>query len=212
MGYEITPKPEEKPAEPVEEKPVEPVVEDKSTGYNDDPEEKKPVVEDKKPEEKKPDEGEKTPEEVRATEINESLGDRADKESIAKFAIENNMTKEQVTAYVTMRDAEEAQWDADEKAAVQAKRSAWKKELLDDPSFGGDNFDINVDKVDKVLNNLMPNTKKVLTERGDMLPPYIMRDLLEVSKALNPTTTLVNGDPSKPVAKEEGNFLDSMYT
>ncbi len=212
FGYEV--KAEEKVVEEkVEEKKVEePVVEDKTTGYSDDPEKKvEPKVEEKV-EEKKPVEGEKTAEELRITEINDTLGDRDDKESIAKFAVENNMTKDQVTAYMTMRDAEDAQWDADDKAAAQAQRSAWKKELLDDPTFGGDNFDINVDKVDKVLNNLMPNTKKVLTERGNMLPPYIMRDLLEVSKALNPTTTLVNGDPSEPVAKEEGNFLDSMYT
>jgi hypothetical protein len=43
------------------------------------------------------------------------------------------------------------------------------------------------------------------------LPPYIMRDFLSLAKALNPTTKLVTGEPSE-VKKEEGNFLDDMYS
>ena len=41
---------------------------------------------------------------------------------------------------------------------------------MTDPEFGGENFDKNVDRVEKVLEKYMPNMKKVLTERGSMLP------------------------------------------
>jgi len=44
-----------------------------------------------------------------------------------------------------------------------------------------------------------------------MLPPYIMRDLLALDKVLNPKTKLVGGDPSEPIKKSDGNFLDEMY-
>ena len=45
-----------------------------------------------------------------------------------------------------------------------------------------------------------------------MLPSYIMRDLMGLFKTLNPTTKLVNGNPSQVVEKSDNkNFLEEMY-
>ena len=210
-GYEITPDPEKKPEVDPEPAKDPEKKEDPSTGYSKDQVDPEPAKDPEKKPEVDPEADPKKDEDKLKEEINTALGDYADKELISEFAIKNNMTKEQVEAYVTLMKAEDSKFAEEKETQRVAQRSSWKKELMDDNSFGGDNFDINVDRVEKVLTNFMPNTKKVLTERGSMLPPYIMRDLLSVSKALNPNTKLVNGDPSKPVEKEDGNFLDNMY-
>jgi hypothetical protein len=153
-----------------------------------------------------------TDEEKAAKEITDSvkaLGNEFDKEKIAKFALDNKLTKAQLEAYVKVTKDERELTIKAQEAAVQIQRKAWKEELVKDPEFGGEHFDKNVDRVEKLLNN-MPNTKKILTERGTMLPPYIMKDFLALAKLLNPTTKMVTGEPSTPPA-DEGNFLDDMY-
>lgn len=143
---------------------------------------------------------------------NESLKDlpeSIDKEKVLKFATENKLSKEQVEAYKKFVKEETASLEARQNEAVKEQRSTWKKELMTDPEFGGENFDKNVDRVEKVLEKYMPNMKKVLTERGSMLPPYIMRDFLALDKLLNPSNTLVTGDVNQP--KEEKNYLDELY-
>lgn len=209
-GYEIIPDPADavktEPKTPVAD--PEPVKVDPSSGYSKDQKFPDPT----KKTEVDPDPKEPVTDEVKLkADIDEALGDYADKELISQFAIDNKMTKEQVTAYVALMKTEDSKAVEHEENNRKEIRSGWKKELMDDTTFGGDNFDINVDRVEKVLTNFMPNTRKVLTDRGNMLPPYIMRDLLTISKSLNPTTVLVNGDPSKPVKKENDNFLDGMY-
>lgn len=208
-GYDIVPK-VETPAVVETPKVEEKKVENPSTGYD------KPVEEVKKPEDKpaveKTDE-EKTAEETAAAQlkvdIDTALGELPEEQrkAVGDFAIENNMTKEQVAAYAKL----ELQSIADDEAAVVTQRNAWKKELLDDKDFGGDNFDKSVDRVERLLETHMVNTKKVLTERGSMMPPYIMKDLLAVSKLLNPITPLINGEASTVVVESKGNFLDEMY-
>ena len=143
---------------------------------------------------------------------NESLKDlpeSIDKEKVLKFATENKLSKEQVEAYKKFVKEETSSIEARQNEAVKEQRSTWKKELMTDPEFGGENFDKNVDRVEKVLEKYMPNMKKVLTERGSMLPPYIMRDFLALDKLLNPSNTLVTGDVNQP--KEEKNYLDELY-
>lgn len=210
LGYEKIPSEKS----PVEAKPAEeedPKVEKAATGYDDKPEETKPVEESKPAEEKPP--GELTEEEKYAKEIAEvskNLSDNYDKEKINKFAIEHKLTKAQLEAYVKLTKEDEAANIKRQEQLVKQQRNTWKTELKNDPEFGGENFIKNVDRVEKVLEKYLPDTKKVLTERGSMLPPYIMRDFLRLSKVLNPTTKLVTGE-SKEV-KKEGNFLDEMYS
>ena len=206
-GYEITPKPTEEP--PKEEPPKEdPKVETPATGYGDEPPKEEPPKEDPKVEDENA-----TDEEKLKADINEALGDLPERarDNISKFTLDNKMTKEQVENYVALVKSEDALAVKENASQVAKQRSDWHSELKTDPEFGGENFDKNVDRVEKVLEKFMPNTKKVLTERGTMLPPYIMRDFLTLHKTLNPTTKLVNGEASV-VKKEEGNFLETMYT
>lgn len=203
---------DEPPAPAAVEEPKEEKVEKLSTGYGDDDEEVVPPVEDKKEE---PKEGEELTDEQKAQkEIDEAvkaLGDEFDKDKVKKFATEHKLSKAQVEAWVKQVNEDNKEAKRLQEEAVKAQRKTWKEELKKDPEFGGENFDKNVDRVEKVLKNNMPNTKKMLTERGSMLPPYIMKDLLSLSKALNPVTKFVGGEPSEP-KKEEGNFLDDLYS
>ena len=86
--------------------------------------------------------------------------------------------------------------------AIKQTRIDWHRELKTDPKFGGEQFAHNLAQAEKVIENFMPNVKKVLTERGSMLPPYVMRDLADLAKTLYGSKSLVQGDP--PVVKDEG--------
>jgi RecA-family ATPase len=210
-GYELTPE-EKKVDEPkkeetkVEEKPIE----KPATGYGENIPE--PVEEVVPPVEKKPEE--MTDEEKAVKEFSDvikDLGEGYDKDKVKKFAVENKLTKTQLEAYVKMaKEEDKAIVEKAEKARI-SQRKSWNEELKNDPDFGGANFAKNVDRVEKVLENNMPSTKKFLTDKGIMLPPYLMRDLLGIAKALNPTVPLVVGDPVEP-KEDEGDFLDNLYS
>ena len=215
LGYELPkelpkpPKQEEKklPTPPGQKAPETEI----KTGYEDEPE--APVI----PEEKKV---EKTPEEMTAEEkaqkelddaVN-SLGDGTDKAKIKKFAADHKLTPAQVKAYGDLTKAEQAEARTNAENAKKAQRSAWHSELKTDPEFGGQHFDVNVKKVNEVLNNFLPDTKKVLTDKGSMLPPYIMKDFLRLHKVLNPVSKFEQGDPSVPEeANDPDAFLEDMY-
>lgn len=213
FGYEVEPAPVAPKELPKPDAVVPPAEEVKPlTGYGKDTEEvKPPEVVTPPAEEVKPEE--LTEEQKLQKEISEAvkeLGDGFNKEKIAKFALENKLSKTQVEAYVKFAKSEEKEILKAQEEATKAQRKSWGEELMKDPEFGGENFEKNVDRVEKVLKNYMPNTKKILTERGSMLPPYIMRDFLSLDKLLNPTTPLVSGEPSVP-AENDSNFLDDMY-
>lgn len=105
------------------------------------------------------------------------------------------------------------QREADRVAKVAETRKSWVQELKDDQDFGGDNFGANVKKVDRVINDFLPNIKKKLTEGKGMLPPYIMRDLAKMSKALYGTEKLVTGEGEQPKSevKTEDEQIDEFY-
>lgn len=227
LGYTVPatdePKPELKEEPKKDEEPAptdEPSNEEDSTGYGkeDEPEDK-PIK--KTPEElakEKEDEENKTDEEKAAELVKENikkhiegLPESVSKEVVSKFAEENGLTDKQVEAYVKLAKADHDSLAAKREAAIKEQRKAWKGELQADPEFGGENFDKNVDRVNKVLDKYMPDTKKVLTERGTMLPPYIMRDFLKLDKVLNPKSKLPTGEPPT-VPKEEVSLLDEMYS
>lgn len=203
---EPAPKTEEKKAEEPEVKPV--------TGYEDNAE---PAKEAKKEEPKKVEEPAAETEEgklkVAITEAVKALGDGYNKEGITKFALENKMTAEQVKAYVTFQAAEDQKALEAHETRIKEQRKQWKEELKSDKDFvgeKGDQFDKSVLKVNQLLEK-MPNTKKMLTEKGGMLPPYLMKDFLALAKALNPTKKFEGGEPPAPEEKT-GNFLDDLYT
>ena len=154
-----------------------------------------------------------TPEKIQLKkDLEESLKDlpkSIDKEKVTKFMSDNGFTKEQAKAYADLSKSEATAFEKSQADAVKLQRKQWSEELSADPDFGGEHFDKNVHQVEKVLEKHMPGMKKALTERGTMLPPYLMKDLLALSRTLNPVTKLVVGDSNE--VKAESNFLDDMY-
>ena len=145
------------------------------------------------------------------SDVIKDLPESINKDKVSKFALDNKLTTEQLKAYTDFVKEDHKSVEAANQEFVKAERTKWKTELTTDPEFGGENFDKNVDRVEKVLEKYMPNMKKVLTERGSMLPPYIMKDFLALSKVLNPVTPpLVTGDPGQTESKDK-NFLEDMY-
>jgi len=187
---------------------------DGSTGYGK-PQEEKPGEgkPDEKPENKDGDEpsNDSLPDE----EIKETLKNlpKAEGDAIGEFAKKHKLSKEVVEDYAQMREAENAEARKAYDEGIKAQRKAWDDDLRNDKEFGGENYDKNVMRAEKVLTELMPNTKKVLTEKGTMLPPYVMRDLgLIVHKAAFSTGKLPTGEaPTPKVEKNDGNFLDDFY-
>lgn len=135
---------------------------------------------------------------------------------IKEFAKANTLTKEAAQALVNLKKSEitaykqavtEAQ-KLQEKQISEIKAS-WDKELRTHPTFGGDKFGHNVMRAEKVLSEFMTETKKVLTERKSMLPPYVMRDLSRLADHLYSTEKLVQGDAtrSEVVVEKEDDHL-----
>lgn len=203
---EVLPKVEEVPPEEKKDE----IIKDKSTGYGEEP---KPGDENKDdPKEPKKDEGD--PEKDAEKELEEFLGnvgDNYDKEKLTQFAKENGLNKTQIEAYVNMTNAEMEEARKAQEENIKTQRNKWYIELKEDSKFGGENFDKNVDRVERLLKDFMPETKKHLTERGTMLPPSTMRDLLSISLALNPTKEFEQGEQPPEVKSESDNWLSDMY-
>lgn len=179
---EVKPDEEETPSEKPSEEPSE---EDKKlTGYTEEEESEEPAKEEESEEEV-----------VDFTDSLKELPEGYDAKEIEQFAKDNKMSKEQVEAYVKLTQGKEKAFAEAREAQIKETRAGWMKELKEDASFGGENFDKNVHRATQVL-NLMPNTKKVLTERGGMLPPSTMRDLVELYHLINPSNSFEQGGPT----------------
>lgn len=196
LGYAITPevKPEgEKAPEPKKEEPKAPEeIKDPATGYG-------------KEAPKAPKEEAAPPPESPKIELGYELEvkdvDPAVLTKVQEFAKANALPKEAAQALLNLRKTEfdaAKQAQADQEKAylkqVQDTRSAWDKELRTDATFGGEKFAHNVMQAEKVLGDFMPNTKKILTERGSMLPPYVMRDLAKLAEKLYSPENIVQGE------------------
>lgn len=210
LGYEIVPEKKDEPkpsdkkpdAKPPEKKADDTKVENPSTGYGDEPPKDETPAPAAKPEEKK--------------DVDLGFELKIDaiipKEAVTKvkeFAKANEMTQKQTQALVDILKTDTESTNkaiADAKAAadqeLKATRSKWHKELKEDPTFGGENFKHNVHQAERVLQDLMPETKKELTKRGTVLPPYVMRDLAKIAEKFYATTSLVQGDPQPPTEKK----------
>lgn len=199
-GKEKEPAKKEDP-KPAEEKPVEPV-----TGYAKKPEAPK---EDAKPDDKKPDaaKSEDPNDEYKELNFESLLPEEVQK--LKEFAKKHKLSPEVAQDLVNDKKAEIKQINdalkkqKEETPKIIAQRKAerenkWYEELKADPTFGGDKFDHNVKQVDKVVQEFMPNTKKVLTDNKMMMPPYVMRDLVKLAEHLYSSDRLNQGDPPKP--------------
>lgn len=203
-GYPIV-KPPVVEEPPVVETPAEdvPPVEPPVTGYDKAPEpaakEDPPAVPPVEP----PKEGDLTV---------ADKGELSDGEvtEVLAFANKHKLAQSVVDDMIAERKSEVEAWKVstakskqDAQNAAKVRQNSWYDELKADPDFGGENFGINVKKVDKLVADFMPNIKKELTKGGGMLPPYIMRDFFKLANHLNKTETLVKGDPAAEKTKEE---------
>ena len=186
-------------------------VENPSTGYGEEDENEAST--EVKAEEKDKDE-EQTEDEKTFTEaVKESLGKLPEEEStsISKFAKDNKLTADQVNAYAKLRESEINEASENEIASIRKYRQESVAYLKADKEFGGDNYQSNINKVEKILESHFPLMKKKLTERGSMMPPYLMKEMLGVYNLLHSTTKLVGGDPGQVQEKEEKSVYDIMY-
>ena len=206
-GYEEDSDKDETKVEENSSKDEEDDVETKATGYEEDSNEDSKKDETKVEEEKKTE----TEEEFDKT-LDSHLGELSEDESssIKKFAKEHKLTSDQVKAYAEMRQSEIVEFEKNKKEAESKYRKDSTNELKSDKDFGGENFNLNLKRVEVFLENHLPNTKKTLTDRAGMLPPYLMKDLLKIRNLMNSNNTFVGGDPSK-VGEEEKNVIDIMY-
>lgn len=172
--------------------------EEDSTGYSEDDDKDEAGDDDKKPKE--------DPEDLKL-----DTGDLVEDEikQIKEFAKKHKITKEVAQALVDAKKAEVQSLKAEMKkheklqqAKIIETKRGWRKELMEDSTFGGENFDKNILKANKVVQEFLPNTKKMLTEKGSMLPPYVMRDLVKLADHLYATENMVAGDPSVPKKTE----------
>lgn len=212
LGYEKV-KPEEgeksKAGDSKKKDPVEEKIENPATGYGDEP----PKVEEPKADDK---EEEAAPEPDEFDKALEALP-KEEASKIKDFAKKHNVSIEVAKAFGELRKSEieeaKAHFEKRQKELEQEQlrmRAAWHKELKEDPAFGGEKFKQSILAAEKVLGEFMPETKKLLTERKGVLPPYVMRDLASMAKHLYATEKLVQGDPNTPKAdeKEKDDALD----
>jgi len=183
------------------EKPKEEKVEVAATGYAEEP-----VV---TPEDAPPEKKEEPKVEL---EYELDLKDLPDGEDakIKEFAKINKLSKEAAQAFADFRKIQEKsfkdaalQFKKEQEAATKQLKAKWYKELKEDKDFGGEKFSHNIMQVEKLVDQFLPETKKVLTERKSMLPPYVMRDLSNFAEHLyQQKEKLVTGEPSKKVEKQ----------
>jgi hypothetical protein len=189
-------------------------VEDPATGYG-----KEPVVDPSKKADDKTPPAPPSDLEKRLETLPQELQDEV-KEDVArmsKMKLSPEAEKEQIDFLVERANKKftnaKTNFENNEQTAKirkQERNKGWFKELKEDPSFGGDKFDGNVHRAEQVLADRLPRTKKILTEAKEMLPPYLMRDLLENWERDNPADKMVTGEPPAPENKddESNNPLD----
>jgi hypothetical protein len=211
-GYKI-----QKPGEAKETKTEAPKVEEKledikdpASGYGVKPLEE-PKAEDLPKVEVDPAKIETPPIEVDL----KGLGDK-EAAKLKDFFKEKNIPKEAAQEFANLIKSEMQTTNLAQEQAVKAQKieearikAGWDKELRTDPAFGGDNYAKNLHATEKVLRDFLPNTKKELTARGSMLPPYVMRDLAKLSEHLYGSEKFVQGEQStEPKEEPEASPLD----
>lgn len=211
FGYGIVPPKEELPPPPAPKPPEPPKLEDikdPATGYGKEPPKPPKLPDVIPPEPPKVDLGY----ELEVANLDPKIA-----QGIKDFAKKNSLTKEAAQAFVELKRSEveeNKQYRIKQQELITKTKNDWDNELRTHPTFGGENFAQNVMKVEKVLLDHMPETKKFLTEKASMLPPYVMRDFAKLADHLFGTENLKTGDPhagdpeDKDKDKKENNPLD----
>lgn len=201
LGYEKIA--EEKPVEKAEAKPKEDKIENPASGYD-----KEPVI--PKDEPVVPPVIEEKHDELGFELKVDPIIPKDEVMKLKDFAKKHSLSKEAAQEYLDIRKQEhesfEKQKVESQKSFEKEKlkiRSDWHNELKNDPTFGGEKFSYNILRSEKVLQDFMPGTKKMLTERGSMLPPYVMRDLAKLADHLYSTEKLTQGDPIVPTEQKQ---------
>jgi hypothetical protein len=194
---------------PAPEKKEEAKEEPGATGYGDkkdSPEPKEPEVEGASGYGEKPPEVKEvliekpgvSPEGEKTLELDTGDLGEATVQQIREFAKTHGVTDKVAQALVDIRKQDlqrakdhQAQAENDKKAL----RASYHNELKNDPDFGGEKFAHNIKQAEKVLHEFFPGLKKQLTERGGMLPPYVMKDLSNIANHLYSTGKVVHGGP-----------------
>lgn len=184
---EAVAEPEKKVAPPAAEE-----ITDPATGYGKEPPKAPAAPPPPPPEEPKVDLG---------YELEDKEMTPAELTKVKEFAKVNALTKEAAQAFLNLRKSEQlaaVKAKEDNKIAyenaVASTKSSWYNELKTHAEFGGEHFEKNIQTAEKVLKQFLPDTKKALTERGSMLPPYVMRDLAKLGERLFAPEKLVQGD------------------
>jgi outer membrane protein OmpA-like peptidoglycan-associated protein len=171
------------------------------TGYEKEPEKLEPPKDDKPKDSPPPEDDLKLDPKGLADE---------DVKNVKEFAKKHKISKEVAQALLDERKAAFdkavktlADQQAEEEADIKRTKIEWYKELKNDATFGGDKFEHNIKQIGKVVDDFMPNLKKVLTERKVMMPPYIMKDLAKIAGHLYSTDKMIQGDPPAPSKKDE---------
>lgn len=143
--------------------------------------------------------------------MDKALGELPKEElgKIKEFMTTHKVAPETAKAYADLRRDEikaAQKWSEDQgkerDRQIAQMKADWYKELKDDKDFGGENFSKSTQAVERIMQDLMPSTKKRLTETKGMLPPYLMRDLAKVAETLYKNPNLVRGEPPAPKAPE----------
>lgn len=181
---EKTGKEKDPPAPPPKEEKLEDI-KDPASGYGVKP----PEI----PKEDDPPAGD-PPEPPKDAEIDvKGLAD-AEVAKVKEFAKANGLSKEQAQKFADLKKSEalvasQAQAAAQKKNQIEVAKlkASWHEELKSDKDFGGEagvNFDKSLLKVEKVLKDFLPGTKKQLTEGGITLHPTVMKDLAKLADKL----------------------------
>ena len=143
-----------------------------------------------------------------------------DKKLWGDYFTEHKLPKEAQTKLIEIeknRVLANQQAEATRQKQIEAEttrlKSQWFNELKTDKEFGAA-FDVNVKMVNRLISDFMPNTKKMLTEKGGMLPPNTMRDFYALAKKLYETESFVQGSgpgASGQVPNAKWGFLSDMY-
>lgn len=155
-------------------------------------------------------------------EFDKALSDipKADAAEIKAFATENKIPVEvakkwgeKVKANVAAVQAQRANMERQAEQEKITQRKSWHDELKADPKFGGEKFQTNIVRAERVLADFGPDLKKQLTEGKGMLPPNVMRMLASLADKLYATDKLNPGEPPVAAAPEEkGDPIKDFYS
>lgn len=221
LGYPIVKAPAKKeegdPAKKADDKKKDPASEPKEVdplpGYDKEPE---AIKEDEKKEELPPKDP-PTDLDKKLEGLHKSFADKV-KEQIArvqKLGLDAEKEKGLIDVLIADKKIEQADavtWQQSQQRAndraLAAQKSAWHKELKEDPVFGGEKLLTNASRSAKVMAEYGPELKKELTDSGVMLRPNVVRMLSRIADAVYPDPKMVQGDPPVDEKKESDEKSD----